>query len=77
MKLAAVHRPTTAPNHSSGPVRDRQHFVDRPAQGRGDVRRQPAQDVGHGQLRVLALAEQMRDRGGEDEERETARAIDR
>ena len=68
MKLAAVHRPTIAPNHSNGPVRAGQHFLDRLAQSVGDVGRQPAEDVDDGQLRILALAEQMRDRGGEDEE---------
>ena len=51
-------------------MRDGQHFLDRLAQRRGDVGRQPAEDVGDGQLRVLALAEQMRDRGGDDEEGE-------
>ena len=58
MKLAAVHRPTSAPNHSSGPVRA---FSTSPigcAQGLGDVGRQPAKDVDDGQLRVLALPEQ-------------------
>ena len=68
-KLAAVHSPTIAPNHSSVPVRAVSTSCDRLAQGRRDLGRQPAQDVDDGQLRVLALAEQMRDRGGEDEER--------
>ena len=69
-KLVAVHRPTIAPSHSSVAGPHGQHFLDRLAQGRGDVGRQAAKDVGHGQHRVLALAEQMRDGGGDDEERE-------
>ena len=54
----------------------RQHFADRLAQRVGDIGRQPAKDVDDGQLRILALAEQMRDRRGDDEEREQ-RDIDR
>ena len=54
----------------------REHLLDRFAQRVRDVGRQPAENVEDGQLRILALAEQMRDRGGEDEEgkqREDAR----
>src|SRR5207342_1262864 len=44
------------------------HLVDRLAQGLRDVRRQAMEDVGDGQLRILALAEQMRRGGSDDEE---------
>ena len=70
-KLAAVHSPTIAPNHSKRPgARGRALRWIGSRRVVGDVGRQAAQHVGDGQLRVLALAEQMRDRGGEDEERE-------
>ena len=70
MKLAAVHSPTIAPNHSKGPVRALSTSWIGARKVLGDVGRQPAKHVEHGQLRVLALAEQVRDRGGEDEEGE-------
>ena len=70
MKLAAVHSPTIAPNHSSGPVRAFSTSLTGPrsvAATSGGSRRSTLND---GQLRVLALAEQVRDRGREDEEGE-------
>ncbi len=54
------------PQQRSGP--DRQHLLDRLAQGRCDVGRKPPQHVGDGQHRVLALPEQVRDGRGDDEE---------
>ena len=68
-KLAAVHRPTIAPSHSRVPVRtvSTSWIGSRSvAATSGGSRRK---DVGDGQLRVLALAEQVRDGGGENEER--------
>ena len=71
MKLAAVHSPTSAPNHSSGPVRAVEHFAGS-ARARSSATSggSSARIVDDGQRAVLGLAEQMGDRGGEDEERE-------
>ena len=71
MKLAAVHSPTIAPNHSSGPVRAVEHLVDRPAQ---HVARRLAA-AGRGSVATASAvssvrAEQPGDGGGEDEEGE-------
>ena len=68
-KLAAVHSPTSAPSHSKAAGAHREHLLNRLLQRRGDVGRQPPEDIGDRQLRVLALAQQMRDRRREDEER--------
>ena len=69
-KLVAVHRPTTAPSQQQRPGANGEHFLDRLAKRRRDVRRESAKDVGDGQHRVLALPEQVRDGGSDDEERE-------
>ena len=70
MKLAAVHSPTAAPNHSNGPGAGRQHFVDRPAQRLRDIGRESDEHGRHRISAVLGAPEQMGGRGGEDEERE-------
>ena len=71
MKLAAVHRPTIAPNHSKrAGARPCSTSVDRPGK---DVARRPAATcariVATVSCRVLGLAEEAGDGRGEDEER--------
>ena len=56
MKLAAVHSPTIAPNHSKLPGRAVEHFGDRLGEHVAHFGRQSREDVDDGQLALLAAA---------------------
>ena len=70
MKLAAVHRPTIAPSQSSAPSAPASTSLIGAASTLGDVGRQVGRGSSPRPAPLLGLAEQPRDRGGEDEERE-------